>query len=134
VLSLVQEVVKKIVTNANSPQAVEDLALTFLPLLMDYVAPLLQNPMIFARFRYSLELHWKAMLPDIPLPDTEGVYNYETAMQKLGEYLMQYSNKIVAMHKPGIVSAYEVKNLINRIAGLILFKAVIDVLKFVGEI
>jgi hypothetical protein len=130
----VQEVIRRIVASANSPQAVEDLSLAFLPLLMDYVAPLLQNPTIFARFRYALELHWKAMLPGIPLPDTEGVYNYETAMQKLGEYLMQYSNKIVAMHRSGIVPAYDVRNLVNRVAGLILFKAVIDVLRFVGEV
>jgi len=135
--NLPRAVVSKILSELKAdPHQRALLIETYLPLLINYVAPMLHtNRMIFAQFKLYFMRQWQVMFPDIPAPDFEGVYNYDTMIEKLYMHLLSYRDRVYArLGLRGIRSGAELERALKSIIMDMLYTAVVGVLRFRGEV
>ena len=123
----------------GNPGERSSLIASYLPLLISYVTGLLQDRRVFARFRYAFENQWRIVFPDIPPPDYEGVFNYDTLVNKFYSYILSSEERRLKVYvslklTDRIVSAAMIEATIRMALAEILFNTVVDVLRFVGEI
>jgi hypothetical protein len=134
---LPRAIVAKIIGEVRAdPQSREVLIATYLPFLVNYVAPLLYtNKMMFAQFKLYFTRQWQVVFPDIPVPDFEGVFNYDTMINKFYEHLLEYRDRVYArLGLRGIKSGAELERAVKFVLMDILYTAVIGVLRFRGEV
>jgi len=75
------------------------------------------------------------VFPDIPVPDFEGVFNYDTMINKFYEHLLEYRDRVYArLGLRGIKSGAELERAVKFVLMDILYTAVIGVLRFRGEV
>jgi hypothetical protein len=135
--SLPRAIVAKIVSEVRSnPQSREILIATYLPFLVNYVAPLLHtNKMMFAQFKLYFTRQWQVVFSDIPVPDFEGVFDYETMIERFYRHILEYRDRVHAkLGLRGIVSGTELERATKMAIMDILYTAVIGILRFRGEI
>jgi hypothetical protein len=135
--NLPRAVVSKILNELRAdPQQRALLIETYLPLLINYVAPMLHtNRMMFAQFKLYFTRQWQVVFPDIPTPDFEGVYSYDTMIEKLYGHLLSYRDRVYArLGLRGIRSGAELERALKSVIMDILYTAVVGVLRFRGEV
>jgi hypothetical protein len=111
----------------------------YLPLLLNYIAGLLYDRRVFARFKYTFERQWRLAFPDIPPPDYEGVFSYDTLMEKFYSHLLSNEESRLRVYKTlgmsgRIVSSAMVDSAVRSALSEMLFNTVVDILKFTGDI
>jgi hypothetical protein len=134
---LPRAVVSKILGELRAdPQQRALLIETYLPLLVNYVAPMLYTSrMMFAQFKLYFTRQWQVLFPDIPTPDFEGVFNYDTLVEKLYMHLLSYRDRVYArLGLRGIKSGAELERALKSIIMDMLYTAVVGVLRFRGEV
>ncbi len=132
-------IVKIIDAVKTQPEERSALIGVYLPLLINYTAGLLHDRRVFTRFRYAFEKQWRLAFPDIPPPDYEGVFNYETLINKFYSYLMVSEERMVKAYSAlklteRIISSARIEASIKAVLAEILFNTIVDTLKFTGEI
>jgi hypothetical protein len=135
--NLPRAVVSKILSELRAdPHQRALLVETYLPLLINYVAPMLHtNRMLFAQFKLYFTRQWQVVFPDIPTPDFEGVYNYDTMVEKFYKHLLSYRDRVYArLGLQGIKSGAELERALKSIIMDMLYTAVVGVLRFRGEV
>jgi hypothetical protein len=135
--SLPRAIVAKIVSDVRAnPQSREILIATYLPFLVNYIAPLLHtNKMMFVQFKLYFTMQWQVVFHDIPVPDFEGVFNYETMIERFYKHILEYKDRVYArLGLRGIKSGAELEHAIKLAIMDILYTAVIGILRFRGEI
>jgi hypothetical protein len=135
--NLPRAVVSKILSELKAdPHQRALLIETYLPLLINYVAPMLHtNKMMFAQFKLYFTRQWQVVFPDIPVPDFEGVYNYDTMVEKLYRYLLNYRDMVYArLGLRGVMSGAELERALKSVIMDMLYTAVVGVLRFRGEV
>jgi len=131
-VAIVDAVVKRV---TSSPGERADAIEAGLPLLMDCVAPeLLTDKMMFARFKLAFIRKWQATFPDIPVPDFEGVFDYDSMVKRFVEHLLAYRERVYAKLGTSIRSAAELERALRAPLLDVLFSAVLDALKFKGKV
>jgi hypothetical protein len=128
--------VRKVVDAVREDPGVRQILITsYLPLLVDYVSPYLSDTRIYTRFKHVMTQYWRQVFGDIPLPDFEGVLNYDTFVGRLFQQLMEYRERVFArLRLLGIYSSAEIDRMVKSLLSEAVFSAVLDVLKFVGEL
>jgi hypothetical protein len=109
----------------------------YLPLLVDYIATEVKTSrVLFARFKLALTRNWEAMFPDIPVYELEGVYDFETMVKRIEAHLHSYSDRLIGRVAAtrGVYSSSELANVMRLQIAELIFRAVLDVLSFRGEI
>ena len=111
----------------------------YLPLLLNYIAGLLYDRRVFARFKYALERQWRLAFQDIPPPDYEGVFNYDTLIERFYSHLFSSEESKARAYATlklsgRIISGAKVDAVIRSVLAEILFNTVVDVLKFTGDV
>jgi len=129
-------VVKRIVDAVRENPGIRPVLIsTYLPLLVDYVSPHLSDPRVFARFKHVMMVYWTQVFGDIPIPELEGVFNYDTFINKLFQHVMDYRERVFArLRLDGIYSGAEIERMVRMMLGEAVFSAVLDILKFLGEL
>lgn len=108
----------------------------YLPLLVDYVATEVKTSrVLFTRFKLALTRNWEAMFPDIPVYELEGVYDFETMVKKMEAHLYSYSDRLIGrVATRGVYSGSELANIVRLQIIELIFRAVLDILSFRGEV
>ena len=134
--ALPSAIVRKVVDAVREDPGVRQILIaTYLPLLVDYVSPYLSDTRIYTRFKHVMTQYWRQVFGDIPLPDFEGVLNYDTFVGRLFQQLMEYRERVFArLRLHGIYSGAEIDRMVKSLLSEAIFSAVLDVLKFVGEL
>lgn len=136
--SLPQSVLRRIVEEVGKePGRFSEIVASYLPLLMEYVAPILRSDRrAYARFRYVFVNSWRhAFGEEIPPPDFEGVYDYEVLISKLMQHIADYADRVpVVLRLRGIYPAVEVEKRIRLLLSRVLFGTVLDLLRYEGII
>ncbi len=134
---LPRAIVDKIISEIKArPEDRSILIATYLPLLTDYAISLFHTSKVFfAQFKLYFINQWRTVFPDIPIPDFEGVLNYDTMIKKFLEHLLTYRDRIyIKLGVHGVRSGLELEQLLKFKLVDIIYNSVIGVLKFKGEI
>ena len=129
---IINRIISEIKSNPGSRTV---LISAYLPLLMNHVAVLVNtNRMLFSQFKFYFIKQWQVEFPEIPVPDFEGVYSYDTMIKRFVEHLLAYKDRVyVKLGIHGIKSGAELEQLLRLKLVEILYNSVVGVLEFVGR-
>jgi len=130
-------VVRKIVEEVRQePKAKAELLSKYLPVLLECAMPYLADRKGFARFRYALLVKWRTVFgEEIPPPSFEGVYDYETMVSRMYQHVAEYRERVPKVLRLwGIYPTVEVEAMVKTALMDVLFSAVLDVLRYAGDV
>ena len=118
------------------PERKYEIVSKYLPLLVDYVATEVKTSrVLFARFKLALTRNWEAMFPDIPVYELEGVHDFETMVKRMEAHLHSYSDRLMSrVTTRGVYSGSELADAMKLQIVELIFRAVLDILSFKGEV
>ena len=135
--SFPRAVLRRIVEEVKQePEARAELVARYLPLLFEYSAPYLMDRRGFSRFKYALLSKWETVFGgEVPCPDFEGIYNYDSLLNRLFSHVVSYRDRLPRVLRLwGIYPAVEVESRVRALITSVLFGALVDLLRFTGDI
>ena len=130
-------IITKIISEVrSSPESRVYLVTAYLPLLLSHVAALVNNNrMLLAQFKFYFVRQWQVEFPDIPVPDFEGVYSYDTMIRRFVEHIMVYRDRVyVRLGVHGIRSGVELEQAVKLKLAEILYNTAVGLLEFLGRV